>query len=90
MNHITVFIFIFPQQCFADDRDNTFETTSWSTYLRYVSTNKSLVYVLIFIFVVFVIEVSCCFGSYCGTSYGFRSQPSYFVNRLLVQSSAFS
>lgn len=45
------------QQCFADDRDNTFETTSWSTYLRYISTNKSLVYVLIFIFVVFVIEV---------------------------------
>uniref|UniRef100_A0A674NJW7 Cystic fibrosis transmembrane conductance regulator n=1 Tax=Takifugu rubripes TaxID=31033 RepID=A0A674NJW7_TAKRU len=44
------------EQCFADDRDNTFETTSWSTYLRYVSTNKSLVYVLIFIFVVFVIE----------------------------------
>uniref|UniRef100_A0A674N7V4 Cystic fibrosis transmembrane conductance regulator n=1 Tax=Takifugu rubripes TaxID=31033 RepID=A0A674N7V4_TAKRU len=46
------------EQCFADDRDNTFETTSWSTYLRYVSTNKSLVYVLIFIFVVFVIEHS--------------------------------
>ncbi|XP_056907386.1 cystic fibrosis transmembrane conductance regulator isoform X1 [Takifugu flavidus] len=46
------------EQCFADDRDNTFETTSWSTYLRYVSTNKSLVYVLIFIFVVFVIEVA--------------------------------
>lgn len=49
--------FIFFQQCFADDRENTFETTSWGTYLRYVSTNKSLVYVLIFIFVVFVIEV---------------------------------
>ncbi|CAG08756.1 unnamed protein product [Tetraodon nigroviridis] len=46
------------EQCFADDRENTFETTSWSTYLRYVSTNKSLVYVLIFIFVVFVIEVA--------------------------------
>lgn len=60
MNHMLYFVFLFlffPQQCFADDRDNTFETTSWSTYLRYVSTNKSLVYVLIFIFVVFVIEV---------------------------------
>lgn len=53
---LCVFIFNFSQQCF-DDRDNAFETTSWSTYLRYVSTNKSLVYVLIFIFVVFVIEV---------------------------------
>lgn len=49
--------FFFFQQCFADDRENTFETTSWSTYLRYISTNKSLIYVLIFIFVVFAIEV---------------------------------
>ena len=46
-----------PQQCFADDRENVFETTSWSTYLRYINTNKSLVYVLIFIGLVFVIEV---------------------------------
>ncbi|XP_061780634.1 cystic fibrosis transmembrane conductance regulator [Nerophis lumbriciformis] len=45
------------EQCFADDRENVFETTSWSTYLRYVTTNRSLVYVLIFIFLVFVIEV---------------------------------
>lgn len=45
------------QQCFADERANTFETTSWSTYLRYITTNKSLVYVLIFIVFVFVIEV---------------------------------
>uniref|UniRef100_A0A674N904 Cystic fibrosis transmembrane conductance regulator n=1 Tax=Takifugu rubripes TaxID=31033 RepID=A0A674N904_TAKRU len=47
---LCVFVFIFPQQCFADDRDNTFETTSWSTYLRYVSTNKSLVYITKFLF----------------------------------------
>nr|XP_061812358.1 cystic fibrosis transmembrane conductance regulator-like [Nerophis lumbriciformis] len=45
------------EQCFADERENVFETTSWSTYLRYVTTNRSLVYVLIFIFLVFVIEV---------------------------------
>ncbi|XP_077453648.1 cystic fibrosis transmembrane conductance regulator [Stigmatopora argus] len=45
------------EQCFADERDNAFETTSWSTYLRYVTTNKSLVYVLVFIFLVFVVEV---------------------------------
>uniref|UniRef100_A0A3Q3W3M0 Cystic fibrosis transmembrane conductance regulator n=1 Tax=Mola mola TaxID=94237 RepID=A0A3Q3W3M0_MOLML len=45
------------EQCFTDERENTFETTSWSTYLRYVTTNKSLVYVLIFIVLVFIIEV---------------------------------
>uniref|UniRef100_A0A7N8WT91 Cystic fibrosis transmembrane conductance regulator n=1 Tax=Mastacembelus armatus TaxID=205130 RepID=A0A7N8WT91_9TELE len=36
---------------------NIFETTSWSTYLRYFTTNRSLVYVLIFIVFVFIIEV---------------------------------
>lgn len=46
------------EQCFADDRENVFETTSWSTYLRYVTTNKSLVYVLFFIIFVFIIEVA--------------------------------
>nr|XP_057930599.1 cystic fibrosis transmembrane conductance regulator [Doryrhamphus excisus] len=46
------------EQCFADDRENVFETTSWSTYLRYITTNRSLVYVLIFIFLVFAIEVA--------------------------------
>ncbi|KAG8012369.1 Cystic fibrosis transmembrane conductance regulator, partial [Nibea albiflora] len=46
------------EQCFADERENIFETTSWSTYLRYITTNKSLVYVLIFIVFVFIIEVA--------------------------------
>ncbi|XP_049428984.1 cystic fibrosis transmembrane conductance regulator [Epinephelus fuscoguttatus] len=46
------------EQCFADERDNIFETTSWSTYLRYITTNRSLVYVLIFIVVVFALEVA--------------------------------
>lgn len=45
------------QQCFADERDNIFETTSWNTYLRYVTTNRNLVYVLVFIVLVFAIEV---------------------------------
>uniref|UniRef100_A0A8C4I6V2 Cystic fibrosis transmembrane conductance regulator n=1 Tax=Dicentrarchus labrax TaxID=13489 RepID=A0A8C4I6V2_DICLA len=44
------------EQCFADERENIFETTSWSTYLRYITTNRSLVYVLIFIVFVFIIE----------------------------------
>ncbi|XP_031721469.1 cystic fibrosis transmembrane conductance regulator [Anarrhichthys ocellatus] len=46
------------EQCFADERENIFETTSWSTYLRYITTNRSLVYVLIFILLVFFIEVA--------------------------------
>ncbi|MEQ2226837.1 hypothetical protein ILYODFUR_031447, partial [Ilyodon furcidens] len=47
-------------ECFADERENIFETTSWSTYLRYVSTNRSLIYVLIFIVFIFAIEVGGC------------------------------
>ncbi|XP_061085500.1 cystic fibrosis transmembrane conductance regulator-like [Conger conger] len=46
------------EECFADERENVFETTSWSTYFRYVSTNRSLVFTLIFIVLVFVIEVA--------------------------------
>ncbi|KAM8892732.1 cystic fibrosis transmembrane conductance regulator isoform 1-T1 [Spinachia spinachia] len=46
------------EQCFADERENIFETTSWSTYLRYITTNRSLVYVLIFILLVFFVEVA--------------------------------
>uniref|UniRef100_A0A3Q0T672 Cystic fibrosis transmembrane conductance regulator n=1 Tax=Amphilophus citrinellus TaxID=61819 RepID=A0A3Q0T672_AMPCI len=47
------------EQCFADERDrNVFETTSWNTYLRYVNTNRNLVYVLIFIIIVFAFEVN--------------------------------
>ncbi|KAJ8381864.1 hypothetical protein SKAU_G00026420 [Synaphobranchus kaupii] len=46
------------EECFADERENVFETTSWSTYFRYLSTNKNLVYILIFIILVFLIEVA--------------------------------
>ncbi|KAG9332913.1 hypothetical protein JZ751_014058, partial [Albula glossodonta] len=57
------------EECFADERENVFETTSWSTYFRYVSTNRNLVLTLIFIVVVFAIEVMKFFGlpgsSYC-------------------------
>uniref|UniRef100_A0A4W5RHL5 Cystic fibrosis transmembrane conductance regulator n=1 Tax=Hucho hucho TaxID=62062 RepID=A0A4W5RHL5_9TELE len=45
------------EQCFADERENVFETTSWNTYLRYIFTNRNLVYVLIFIFLVFAVEI---------------------------------
>ncbi|XP_061107055.1 cystic fibrosis transmembrane conductance regulator isoform X2 [Conger conger] len=45
------------EECFADEREHVFETTSWSTYFRYLSTNKNLVYILVFIILVFLIEV---------------------------------
>ncbi|KAM9808192.1 cystic fibrosis transmembrane conductance regulator [Neosynchiropus ocellatus] len=46
------------EQCFADDHQDIFESTSWSMYLRYITTSRSLVYVLIFIMLVFIIEVA--------------------------------
>ncbi|XP_056137183.1 cystic fibrosis transmembrane conductance regulator [Lampris incognitus] len=46
------------EQCFADEREDIFESTSWNTYIRYILTNRNLVYVLIFIVLVFAIEVA--------------------------------
>ncbi|RXN18226.1 cystic fibrosis transmembrane conductance regulator [Labeo rohita] len=46
-----------------DEKEDVFETTKWNTYVRYVSNNKSLLYVLIFIFLVAAIEVA---GSVAG------------------------
>uniref|UniRef100_A0A4W5PVX2 Cystic fibrosis transmembrane conductance regulator n=1 Tax=Hucho hucho TaxID=62062 RepID=A0A4W5PVX2_9TELE len=40
-----------------EDMENVFDTTSWNTYLRYIFTNRNLVYVLIFIFLIFALEV---------------------------------
>uniref|UniRef100_A0A8C2Q9N0 Cystic fibrosis transmembrane conductance regulator n=1 Tax=Cyprinus carpio TaxID=7962 RepID=A0A8C2Q9N0_CYPCA len=39
-----------------DEKEEVFETTKWNTYVRYVSNNKSLLYVLIFIFLIAAIE----------------------------------
>ncbi|KTF93235.1 hypothetical protein cypCar_00039924, partial [Cyprinus carpio] len=46
-----------------DEKEDVFETTKWNTYVRYVSNNKSLLYVLIFIFLIAAIEVA---GSVAG------------------------
>ncbi|XP_066541227.1 cystic fibrosis transmembrane conductance regulator isoform X2 [Hoplias malabaricus] len=47
------------EACFADEQmENIFETTKWNTYVRYVSTNKSLIYVMIFILVIYAAEVA--------------------------------
>uniref|UniRef100_A0A674ECJ4 Cystic fibrosis transmembrane conductance regulator n=1 Tax=Salmo trutta TaxID=8032 RepID=A0A674ECJ4_SALTR len=53
------------EQCFADERENVFETTSWNTYLRYIFTNRNLVYVLIFIFLIFALEVMIALDDPC-------------------------
>uniref|UniRef100_A0AAY4EVZ5 Cystic fibrosis transmembrane conductance regulator n=1 Tax=Denticeps clupeoides TaxID=299321 RepID=A0AAY4EVZ5_9TELE len=47
------------EACFEDQQvEDVFETTNWSTYVRYICTNKNLIYVLIFIFILFAAEVS--------------------------------
>ncbi|KAL6479111.1 hypothetical protein MHYP_G00125440 [Metynnis hypsauchen] len=47
------------EACFADEQmENVFETTKWNTYVRYVLSNKSLIYVLIFILIIYAIEVA--------------------------------
>ncbi|XP_026099245.1 cystic fibrosis transmembrane conductance regulator-like [Carassius auratus] len=46
-----------------DEKEEVFETAKWNTYVRYVSNNKSLLYVLIFIFLIAAIEVA---GSVAG------------------------
>uniref|UniRef100_A0AAY4EVL3 Cystic fibrosis transmembrane conductance regulator n=1 Tax=Denticeps clupeoides TaxID=299321 RepID=A0AAY4EVL3_9TELE len=46
------------EACFEDQQvEDVFETTNWSTYVRYICTNKNLIYVLIFIFILFAAEV---------------------------------
>ncbi|XP_030628604.1 cystic fibrosis transmembrane conductance regulator [Chanos chanos] len=46
------------EACFADEQmEEVFETTKWNTYVRYVSTNRSLIYVLIFVLIIYAIEV---------------------------------
>ncbi|KAG2459835.1 CFTR regulator, partial [Polypterus senegalus] len=44
------------RECFIDDNEHFSETTTWSTYLRYLTINKTVIFVLIFILFVFAIE----------------------------------
>ncbi|XP_041110604.1 cystic fibrosis transmembrane conductance regulator-like isoform X2 [Polyodon spathula] len=53
------------KECFIEDHEGRNERTAWSTYLRYTTSNRNLVLVLIFILVVFIIEVGgSLFGIY--------------------------
>nr|P26362.1 RecName: Full=Cystic fibrosis transmembrane conductance regulator; Short=CFTR; AltName: Full=ATP-binding cassette sub-family C member 7; AltName: Full=Channel conductance-controlling ATPase; AltName: Full=Dogfish transmembrane conductance regulator; AltName: Full=cAMP-dependent chloride channel [Squalus acanthias]AAA49616.1 cystic fibrosis transmembrane conductance regulator [Squalus acanthias] len=46
------------KECFADEEEIQNVTTTWSTYLRYVTTNRNLVFVLILCLVIFLAEVA--------------------------------
>lgn len=45
------------KECFMEDRDTATMTTTWSTYLRYISSHKNLVFILVLCVVIFLIEV---------------------------------
>lgn len=69
------------EACFADQQiEDVFETTKWNTYVRYVSTNKNLIYVLIFILIVFAAEVALSvLGIYLITDKVWREE-HYWLN----------
>ncbi|XP_067906630.1 cystic fibrosis transmembrane conductance regulator isoform X1 [Heterodontus francisci] len=46
------------KECFVDEEEIRNVTTTWSTYLRYITTNRSLVFVLILCLVIFLAEVA--------------------------------
>ncbi|XP_039617337.1 cystic fibrosis transmembrane conductance regulator [Polypterus senegalus] len=79
------------RECFIDDNEHFSETTTWSTYLRYLTINKTVIFVLIFILFVFAIEVAGSFvGIYLLSSYiekGNLSSLQFPVN--VTKSSAF-
>lgn len=45
------------QECFSDDAESMGTVTTWNTYFRYITTHKSLVFVLILCVAIFVLEV---------------------------------
>ncbi|XP_068132528.1 cystic fibrosis transmembrane conductance regulator isoform X2 [Hyperolius riggenbachi] len=46
------------KECFLDDTDSATPTTAWSTYFRYASAHKSLMFVLVLVLVIFLVEVA--------------------------------
>ncbi|XP_063302912.1 cystic fibrosis transmembrane conductance regulator [Pelobates fuscus] len=45
------------KECFLDDTDSSTPTTTWSTYLRFITAHKNFIFVLILCLVIFVAEV---------------------------------
>ncbi|XP_054420019.1 cystic fibrosis transmembrane conductance regulator [Pteronotus mesoamericanus] len=46
------------KECFFDDTESIPAVTTWNTYLRYITVHKSLIFVLIWCLVIFLIEVA--------------------------------
>ncbi|XP_069484045.1 cystic fibrosis transmembrane conductance regulator [Ambystoma mexicanum] len=46
------------KECFMEDRDPATATTTWSTYIRYASTHRNLIFILVLCVVIFLIEVA--------------------------------
>ncbi|XP_077612146.1 cystic fibrosis transmembrane conductance regulator [Crocuta crocuta] len=46
------------KECFFDDVENIPPVTTWNIYLRYVTVHKSLIFVLIWCLVIFLVEVA--------------------------------
>ncbi|KAG8439811.1 hypothetical protein GDO86_005830 [Hymenochirus boettgeri] len=46
------------KECFLDNTDSTTPTTTWNTYLRYITTHRTLIFIFIFCFVIFLFEVA--------------------------------
>ncbi|XP_012921222.1 cystic fibrosis transmembrane conductance regulator [Heterocephalus glaber] len=46
------------KECFFDDVESIPTVTTWNTYLRYITIHKSLIFVLIWCLIVFLVEVA--------------------------------
>uniref|UniRef100_A0A673CHX8 Cystic fibrosis transmembrane conductance regulator n=1 Tax=Sphaeramia orbicularis TaxID=375764 RepID=A0A673CHX8_9TELE len=77
------------EQCFADERENIFETTSWSTYLRYITTNRSLVYVLIFILTIWRDGANPASPNYINEQHVNASSPPVHLAVIVTPTSAY-
>nr|Q07E42.1 RecName: Full=Cystic fibrosis transmembrane conductance regulator; Short=CFTR; AltName: Full=ATP-binding cassette sub-family C member 7; AltName: Full=Channel conductance-controlling ATPase; AltName: Full=cAMP-dependent chloride channel [Dasypus novemcinctus]ABI93634.1 cystic fibrosis transmembrane conductance regulator, ATP-binding cassette (sub-family C, member 7) [Dasypus novemcinctus] len=53
------------KECFLDDVESIPAVTTWNTYLRYITVHKRLIFVLIWCFVVFLIEVAASLVLLC-------------------------
>uniref|UniRef100_A0A8C2B3Z4 Cystic fibrosis transmembrane conductance regulator n=1 Tax=Cyprinus carpio TaxID=7962 RepID=A0A8C2B3Z4_CYPCA len=74
-----------------ENTEEVFETTKWNTYVRYVSNNKSLLYVLIFIFLIAAIEVILIFCAFEPnmTKYSNMSSPGKNYAIIVTQTSSY-
>uniref|UniRef100_A0A8C2JT45 Cystic fibrosis transmembrane conductance regulator n=1 Tax=Cyprinus carpio TaxID=7962 RepID=A0A8C2JT45_CYPCA len=82
------------EACLVDEieeKEEVFETTKWNTYVRYVSNNKSLLYVLIFIFLIAAIEVILIFCAFEPnmTKYSNMSSPGKNYAIIVTQTSSY-